>query len=256
MLNDDQRKLLGEFVRAHRERLTPDPPAGRRRTPGLRREELAARAGISTTWCAWIEQGRDVQASPYALGRLAAALRLTRAERAYLFELAGRRDPEAGAPGDTEDVPVSLRAAVGALAEPAYALDRFWNAIAWNAAAEDLFAGWLGEGRQRNLLRFIFTDAAAKTLIVDWDDRARRVLAEFRADYSHSFNDPPMQALIDRLRDVSPLFSMLWKEQQVLDREGGVRRFRHRQLGEVAYQQFTFRPTDRPDCKLVMLMHA
>src|ERR1700734_1838418 len=93
-----QRRLLGQFVRAHRERIPPDSPAGRRRTPGLRREELAARAGIGATWCAWIEQGREVNASPQALGRLAAALCLTRAERAYLFELAGRRDPEAPPP--------------------------------------------------------------------------------------------------------------------------------------------------------------
>src|SRR5271154_7531031 len=93
MLDSDQRRLLGEFVRAHRERMQP-AAAGRRRTSGLRREELAARAGISVTWCTWIEQGRPVQASPEALGRIAHALSLSRAERAYLFELAGRLDPE------------------------------------------------------------------------------------------------------------------------------------------------------------------
>ena len=93
MLDDDQRRLLGEFVRAHRERVTVRAGAGRRRTPGLRREELAEAAGISTTWCAWIEQGRPVQPSPEALARLAAALQLSAAERAYLFKLAGRIDP-------------------------------------------------------------------------------------------------------------------------------------------------------------------
>src|SRR5271154_7538117 len=94
MLEPDQRRLLGDFVRAHRERLAPESPTGRRRTPGMRREELAAKAGMSATWCAWIEQGREVQASPEALGRLARALELSRAERAYLFELSERRDPE------------------------------------------------------------------------------------------------------------------------------------------------------------------
>src|SRR6185437_524989 len=83
MLDQDQRRLLGAFIRAHRERAGPGPLEGRRRTPGLRREELAARAGISATWCAWLEQGRAVQASPEALGRLGQALSLTRAERAY-----------------------------------------------------------------------------------------------------------------------------------------------------------------------------
>ena len=124
----DRKMLLGAFVRAHRESLAPEPTLGRRRTPGLRREELAARAGIGATWCAWIEQGRDVQMSPQALGRLAQALALTRAERAYLFDLADRRDPQAPSPEETAEAPASLRAAVEAVAHPAYGLDRLWNA--------------------------------------------------------------------------------------------------------------------------------
>jgi len=254
MLDDDQRKLLGEFVRAHRERLTPEPPAGRRRTPGLRREELAARAGISGTWVAWIEQAREVQASPHALSRLAAALRLTRAERAYLFELAGRRDPEAEAHRDIEEAPASLKAAVESLAYPAYGLDRFWNACCWNTAASNLFTGWLSEGSQRNLLHFIFLDPAARALIPAWEERARRVLAEFRADYSHSFHDPQMNAMLEALRCESAPFATIWKEQVVLDREGGVRTFAHSRHGTLSYTQHTYRPTDRPDCKLVMLV--
>src|SRR5215469_6533703 len=94
MTNPDQKRLLGAFVRAHRERLAPEGAATRRRTPGLRREELASRAGISATWLTWIEQGRNVKASPRALDRLAKALLLSRAERSYLFELSGLRDPD------------------------------------------------------------------------------------------------------------------------------------------------------------------
>src|ERR1700758_4904046 len=94
MESEEQRRLLGHFVRSHRERVAPDLPTRRRRTPGLRREELAARAGISVTRCAWIEQGRDVRASRERLPRLAVALALPPAERAYVFELAGRRDPD------------------------------------------------------------------------------------------------------------------------------------------------------------------
>jgi len=240
-------------VRAHRERLPPEQPVGRRRTPGLRREELAARAGISATWCAWIEQGREVQASPHALSRLAVALRLTRAERAYLFELAGRRDPEHPAPAAEGAAPDSILTVVRAMPSPAYGLDRFWNVVAWNEPAAELFAGWLGEGETRNLLRYVFLDPSARRLISDWEDRAARLLAEFRADYGQSFADPPMQALIDGLMADSPLFLKLWKEQQVLDREGGVRRFNHPQRGALEYQQHTYRPTDRPDCKLVVL---
>ena len=93
-MGPDQRRLLGEFVRAHRERVWPRAATGRRRTSGLRREELAALAGISVTWCTWIEQGRAVQTSPEALGRISQALSLSRAEHDYLFKLSGRVDPE------------------------------------------------------------------------------------------------------------------------------------------------------------------
>ena len=121
MLEADQRRLLGAFVRAHRERMRPTTATGRRRTPGLKREELAASAGISVTWCAWIEQGRPVQASPEALGRIAQTLALSRAERDYLFELAGRSDPDIR---PDPNVPTSLLAAVSTVRHPAYGLDR------------------------------------------------------------------------------------------------------------------------------------
>ncbi|ACL55292.1 helix-turn-helix domain-containing protein [Methylobacterium nodulans] len=254
MLGPDQRRDLGAFVRSHRERLRPDLPTGRRRTPGLRREELAARAGISATWCAWIEQGRDVQVSAQALDRLAAALALTRAERAYLFELAGRRDPQAARPEPVADAPASLRDAVAALDHPAYGLDRLWNACCWNAAAARLFRGWLdGEG-ERNLLRFVFLDPAARRLIPAWEERARRVIAEFRADYGHSRADPRARALVEELRRASPRFAAIWDEQDVRDRTGGLRRFLHPEDGPVAYIQHSFAATDRPDYKLILLV--
>ncbi len=253
MTTDEQRRLLGEFIRAHRERMPPEGSSGRRRTPGLRREELAVRAGIGTTWCAWLEQGREVNASPEALARLAVALALTRAERAYLFELAGRRDPDAPVPDPAADAPASLLAMVEAVGHPAYGLDRMWNACCWNGPAAHLFAGWLGEGRQRNLLRYVFDDPSARALIPDWQDRALRILAEFRADYGRSLNDPRARALVDQLRRESPLFAEAWDAQAVAGREGGLRRFNHPQDGDLAFHQHTFTPTDRPDYKLVVL---
>jgi transcriptional regulator with XRE-family HTH domain len=256
MTAEDQRKLLGAFVRAHRERLRPEGVAGRRRTPGLRREELASRAGISITWCSWIEQGRDVKASPHALARLARALALSRAERAYLFELAGARDPDGPAPHDIADAPPSITAAVMAVTHPAYGLDRLWNACAWNGAAAHLFQGWLSEGCQRNLLAFVFLDPAARDLIPNWKDRARRLLAEFRGDYGHSFTDPRTRALIEALSRDSALFRQAWEEQTVLDREGGMRSFHHPQDGLLRFNQLTFSPSERPDHKLVLLTPA
>ncbi|HEX2940715.1 MAG TPA: helix-turn-helix transcriptional regulator [Rhodopila sp.] len=253
MLDADQRRLLGDFVRAQRERACPAAPGGRRRTPGLRREELAARAGISATWCAWIEQGRNVQASPEALGRLALALALSPAERAYLFELAGRLDPEAPAES-VADVPMSLRAVVAAIDHPAYGLDRLWNACCWNAAAARLFRGWLDDEHQRNLLRFVFLSDAARTLIPEWKDRARRLLAEFRADYGHSFRDARVRGLVESLRAESRLFAAAWDAQGVQHRAGGLRSFTHPEDGPLFFAQHTFSPSERPDYKLVMLV--
>jgi transcriptional regulator with XRE-family HTH domain len=262
MIDDEsrQRRLLGQFLRAHRERLSPAAAglaaaARRRRTPGLRREEAAELAGISTTWYAWIEQGRDVSMSPHALSRLAEALKLSRAERDYMFELAGRRDPDAPEPPRAGEAPEGLARAVASLAEPAYGLDRLWNACCWNPAAERLFAGWLG-GPEPNLIRWIFLDDGARALIEGWEDRARRVLAEFRADFSKSLNDPQMRALVDGLAAESPLFAQWWDEQAVMAREGGLRRFNHPLDGAVAFEQFTFTPVERPDFKLVMLVRA
>src|SRR5579863_5284017 len=131
-----ERADLASFLRLRRARLTPRqcglPVGPRRRTPGLRREELAQLAGISATWYAWIEQGRNVSVSPAALARLADALRLARAERAYLFALAGKRDPSELSTETATDPPAILAPAVAAIATPAYVLDRLGTALLWN----------------------------------------------------------------------------------------------------------------------------
>lgn len=254
MITEEQRRLLGRFVRSHRERVAPDLPGRRRRTPGLRREELAARAGIGVTWCAWIEQGRDVSVSPGTLARLAVALTLTPAERAYLFELAGRRDPDAPPSAPASEAPDAITALVGALTCPAYGLDRRWNACCWNDAAERLFTGWLGEGEQRNLLRYTFLAPSARDLLPDWGQRARRILAEFRADYACQIDDPNLNDLIGTLKSESALFASEWEAQSVMAREGGMRTFRHPVDGLLTYAQHTFSPAERPDYKLVTLV--
>jgi transcriptional regulator with XRE-family HTH domain len=251
MLEADQRRLLGEFVRAHRERVRPRAATGRRRTSGLRREELAALAGISVTWCTWIEQGRAVQASPEALGRISQALSLSRAEHDYLFKLAGRLDPE-GSRGPSVDAPPSLIAAVQAIQYPAYGLDRLWNACCWNEAAARLFRGWLDGDYQRNLLRYAFLEPAARELIPNWKDRARRLLAEFRADFARTFRDAQVRIFVETLRSESAFFAEAWDEQAVQTREGGLRVFNHPDDGAVSFIQHTFAPAERPDYKLVI----
>lgn len=257
MSQDDSRALLGRFVRGRREALEPTTDAGRRRrTPGLKREELAERAGISATWVTWIEQGRAVQASAHALGRLARALALSPAERAYLFELAERRDPEAPEPTRLAQAPAALDAAVQALAYPAYGLDRLWTACCWNAAAERLFAGWLGPGCERNQLRYLFLAPEARRLLPDWGERTRRVAAEFRADFGRSLGDAEVRALVEGLGAESPAFAAAWADTGVLAREGGRRAFDHPADGRLEFDQHTFVPAERPDHKLVLLVPA
>jgi transcriptional regulator with XRE-family HTH domain len=251
MLDADQKRLLGEFVRAHRERMRPVAATGRRRTSGLRREELAALSGISVTWFTWIEQGRPVQASPEALSRIAQALALSRAERDYLFKLAGRLDPE-GPRGSSADAPPSLIAAVKAMDCPAYGLDRLWNACCWNDAAARLFHGWLDGDCQRNLLRYVFLEPSARELIPAWRDRARRLLAEFRADFARTFRDAQVKIFVETLRSESAFFAEAWDEQAVQIREGGLRLFNHPHDGLVGFTQHTFAPAERPDYKLVV----
>jgi len=262
-----QRRALGDFLRAHRERLTPAavglPPMGRRRTPGLRREEVAQLCGLSSTWYTWIEQAREVSISAGALAAVASALRLSRAERAYLFDLAGKRDPERGAAPLPHHATAQVQAAVAAVAAPAYALDRCWDVLAWNAAAADIFRGWLdaqgvsggaGAAGTKNLLRYIFLDPGAQTLIQDWESRARRVVAEFRAECSAYLDDTPVRALTDALQRESPVFAALWSQQDVVEREGGRRGFHHPARGDIDFAQVTFRLSGHDDVKLVMLL--
>ncbi|MBN9026510.1 MAG: helix-turn-helix domain-containing protein [Rhizobiales bacterium] len=260
-----RRRELGEFIRAHRERLQPAmfglDPGTRRRTPGLRREELAQLSGVSATWLRWIEQGREISVSATALGRLARVMRLTPAERAYLFDLGGRRDPQAGEDDGADALPPGLAATLAALPTPAYVLDRAWTALAWNEPAAHLFVGWLdGEAAsvscENNLLRYIFTAPAARRIIRDWETRARRVAAEFRADYSRHLQGPELRALVEELTRASPFFAEAWEAHAVVDREGGLRTFDHPTDGFLRYEQITFLLARHPDIKLVMLAPA
>lgn len=259
LLPEDRRRLLGAFLRTHRERLTPAevglPATGRRRTPGLRREEVAQRGGVSTVWYSWVEQGRDIALSGPALARLAAALCLTPAERAYLFELTRQRDPAPPSLPAAETVPAELAAAVRAVAVPAYLLDRLWHARAWNPPAARLLAPWLGAA-EACLLRFVFLDPRARDFIAGWENRARRLVAEFRADTAHAPGDAAISALVETLRGASADFAAYWADHAVLGRDGGMRVFHHPDQGTLRCEQVTFVPAAHPGYKLVMLLPA
>jgi transcriptional regulator with XRE-family HTH domain len=251
---------LGEFLRARRDQLRPADfgldVGRRRRAPGLRREEAAQLCGISPTWLTWIEQGRTTSVSVPTLAAIARGLRLSRAERSYLFELAARSDPARPAAPDTDRD--ALKRLLDAIRAPAYVLDRHWEAIAWNRAASELLSPWLGAARggpkYRNLLEFVFLDPAASAFIVDWKDRAERLVAEYRADTAAWQADPVRQRLVQDLSDASPEFAAAWRAQRVLSRDGGRRRFQHPRRGRCEYEQFTLRVALQPELKITTLV--
>ncbi|MFS3137070.1 helix-turn-helix transcriptional regulator [Gluconacetobacter sacchari] len=258
MSESERRRTVGAFLRARRAAMSPEqagifPMPGRRRTPGLRREEAAQLCGISTTWYTWLEQGRDVACSGAVLARLAEALLLSPAERTYLFELARRNDPRPPGAAPSGAVPPGLLCMPGLVAAPTYLLDALWTVRAANDGARHLFAGWIG-GDEPNLLRYVFLDPQARFFLDDWPDRARRILAEFRADTARRPNDAAMRALVDRLCGESADFARVWNSHAVLSREGGRRRFTHPRDGLLQYEQVTLIPAAHPDYKLVTLV--
>ena len=264
MYHVHDRASLGRFLRARREQLSPAvvglPEGKRRRTPGLRREELAQLCGVSPTWIAWLEQGRVKSVSVPTLVALAAALKFSHAERAYLFELAGRPDASRSTAGPASRE--SLQKLVDAINAPAYMLDRHWDAVAWNRAAAALFKPWLSTvartrgNEPRNLLRFVFLSPEARTLIAGWTERAERVAAEFRADTARWRDDSVTAALVEELCSASPEFDRCWRQQRVKGRDGGMRVFLREGRTQSSFEQFTFSPALHPDLKLTVLVPA
>ena len=250
---------LGAFIRTRRDRLTPDlvglSPGLRRRAKGLRREELAGLCGISPTWLTWIEQGRTKAVSAETIEKIARALLLSRAERSYLFELAGMRDPEGPDVSCDPQLELMLREAVAKIKTPAYVLDHEWNAIAWNTPAAQLFTDWLGKpDADRNLLHYAFLDPRARSFILNWPSRAQRLVAEFRGECRAVLNTPRIKKRVEELRRRSKEFESFWSTQNVLEREGGERIFHHPKLGRVSLRQLTLGLSTSPGIKLVILL--
>lgn len=256
---DTRRKELGEFLTAMRQRGTPEefgfPAGARRRTQGLRREEVAQLASISATWYTWIEQGREVNVSAEALERLASALKLSKSERTYLFDMADRRDPKAHML-EADTAPETLLQMLESIAIPAYILGRTWDVLAWNIPASALFIDWLEKiepDTRPNLLRFVFLHANAKQFVVDWELRARRLVAEFRADCRSRLEETELKRLVNELSQASADFERFWKQHDVLERQGGQRQFNHPIQGLISYSQVTLRPVEQEQLKLVLL---
>lgn len=252
-----RQREAGEFLRSRRERLTPSdvglPDGFRRRTPGLRREEVALLAGVGTTWYTWLEQGRDVHPSSEVLTALAVALRLDPTEQRHLFVLHDRPAPEA-APVGEERVEEPLRRMLDSLTgQPAFVLGRRWDILAWNKAADAVFGPYSRlEGDSRNALHLVFADADHRRLLVDWEAVARASLAMFRADRARYAGDPDFERLVERLMRLSPEFSQWWPQREVARPLTGTKRIQHPVAGRMLFEYSSFGVGDAPDVKLIV----
>ncbi|HEX6356718.1 helix-turn-helix transcriptional regulator [Actinophytocola sp.] len=254
-MEQDQRHELGVFLRSRRERITPAdvglPSTGRRRTPGLRREELALLAGISATWYTYLEQARDIRTSEQVLSALATALRLDRHEREHLFRLAGHASA-----AETDDEPLAAEAAAVPLLlqpHPAYIIGASYDVLSHNQAADELFPNLTAvRGRRPNFVRWVFTEPAARDVLVDWAPEARGLLARLRTLAGKHPAHPRFTRLIDELHDASPEVREWWPRYDVQTRHGGRKRLRPPGRGVTEFAYTAFHLAEQPDQTLVI----
>jgi transcriptional regulator with XRE-family HTH domain len=252
-----RRRQSGAFLRSRRERLRPCdvglPNGFRRRTPGLRREEVALLAGVGATWYTWLEQGREVNPSAEVLAALADALRLDAAERHHLFVLNDRPPPERRALSP-ERIEAPLQRMLDSLGgQPAHILGRRWDVLAWNRAAEAVFGDY-GRlfGDERNIMHLVFANRGHRRLLVDWEPLAQASLAMFRADCARYAGNPDFERLVATLNRISPEFRRWWPRHEVMRPLSGHKRIQHPSCGQMTFEYMSFAVSDQVDMKLVV----
>jgi transcriptional regulator with XRE-family HTH domain len=250
---------LGTYLKDRRSRL--DAAAlgyvtGRRRTAGLRREEVAQRANVSATWYTWLEQGRGGAPSTAVLDRVAHALMLTDAEREHAHLLAFGRPPEVHYK-PVESISPRLQHILDALEySPAFVRSSTWDMVGWNKAAM-LVLGHMDEnGKPRNILRNFFGNPRVRALQTDWDAAARYIVAAFRADITRAGATEEVRQLIDELSRSSAVFDTLWRENDIVSHGGGLKTFQHPVVGVLSMEYSSFAVDGRPDLTLVIYQPA
>jgi transcriptional regulator with XRE-family HTH domain len=240
---DLRRRELGAFLRSRRERIQPEDlglrSARRRRTPGLRREEVAQLAGVGITWYTWLEQGRDINFSADLLDRVARALRLSSAEREYFLGLMQRRVVPAI---ENEESIEAVRRAVEFLPVPALAMTLRWDIVAWNHLIEKIFRdyGAIPEA-ERNLLRIILTDAKYQSDPEGYDVIARKLLGEFRVDFGQYAGCPGLEQLVEELKQIVPGFAKRWSDVEVSNSPRGSH-VQHDEFGDLHFDRVSYVP--------------
>ncbi len=233
---------LGSFLRDRRERLLPLPDARapssrRRRTPGLRREEVATRAAVSVTWYTWLEQGRGGPPSDEVLERLARALELDAVGREMLFLLAQQRPPPVHAAAPPVVTPALQRVLDALPTSPALVKTATWDIVAWNAAASAVLTDYAALPlRERNVLRRLFSGTGLQATLPDWEDNARFALAVFRVDTARAGGCPEALALAAELQAGSADFRRLWAEKDTRSHGVGLKRILHPLAGPLTLE--------------------
>ncbi|QTC91277.1 helix-turn-helix transcriptional regulator [Brevundimonas goettingensis] len=247
---------LGDYLRGRRARMDPAAlgfAVGRRRTPGLRREEVAQRANISPTWYTWLEQGRGGAPSADVLDRIASGLMLTEPEREHLFILGLGRPPEVRY-RPVDGVSPRLQRVLDVMTHsPAIVKNATWDVVGWNAAAAAVLTDYSKlppEGR--NVLRLIFSDSRFKAVQEDWWKVARFVVAAFRADAARAGAGAEIDRLVEELSRQSPEFETLWKEVDIVAHGEGFKRLHHPELGVLELEFSTFAVEGRPELAMVV----
>jgi transcriptional regulator with XRE-family HTH domain len=255
-----RRQELSNFLRTRRARIsTIDvglPAAPRRRTPGLRREEVAQLAGMSVTWYTWLEQARPISVSAETLDNLTRVLRLDGIERVQLFQLA-LREPVLDSKPKAQRISPLLKQMIDQMEElPAFVLGPRWDVLGWNLAADAFFGFPNIPAAERNMVWLIFTNSTLRSLIVDWPTRARDVLARFRVNYGRHAGDKQFVQLVERLKSVSSEFSEWWPRHDVLPQSEGLKRYNHPLVGRLQLQHVSFSVMDDPELTLTILAAA
>ncbi|MBJ6363019.1 helix-turn-helix transcriptional regulator [Paenibacillus sp. GCM10012307] len=236
-------QALSEFLKARRARLLPQEagiaPGTRRRTPGLRREEVAQLAGVSTTWYTWLEQGRDIKVSTSVLDAVATALQLTVDERKYLYALALETSMNASYPTkeETTQIPSSLQRILHELRScPTIISDHRCHIVGWNEAAAHIFLDFEQiPFDQRNMIRLLFGRKEFQRLAINWEHFASGFLAIFRAYYGQYVEDEWYEQFLGEMRELHPDFNRMWEQSQVSSAPEVVLEFRHAKAGKMQF---------------------
>ena len=252
-MSDDN--MLGTYLRNRRTRLDPVSFGffGRRRTPGLRREEVAQRANISATWYTWLEQGRGGKPSAEVLDRIATALTLTQVEREHLFLLGLGRPPAAQYRGGDVITPRLQRLLDVLTCSPAIVRTATWDVVAWNRAAAVVLTNYgTLPPDQRNILRLIFCDERVCAAQPHWEAVARFVVSAFRIDSARAGAEAEVAPLVDELCRSSAEFASMWRDNEVRTYGDGLKHLRHPEVGLIALEYSAFAVDGRPDLSLIV----